>query len=171
MSKPTKWLCVQRNSDQPGHLPSLISLRSALDGWLRTQAFFMWTAKTLIRLGGCPGWSESLLGTHSFCWFCHVAAHIPLRISCWWLYQLDMTEVVEYGYKMSQNTTKPSKWSVCLVNSQISLDIGYPGWSESSLGTQLILLGLSSSSYCCTKVWYKFLRLAAHLAARLSRLS
>ena len=24
-------------------------------------------AKTLIRLGGCPGWSESSLGTHSFC--------------------------------------------------------------------------------------------------------
>ena len=30
----------------------------------------MRTAKTLIRLGWCPGWSESLLGTHSFCWFC-----------------------------------------------------------------------------------------------------
>ena len=27
-------------------------------------------------LGGCPGWSESSLGAHSFCWFCHVAAHI-----------------------------------------------------------------------------------------------
>ena len=25
----------------------------------------MWTAKTLIRLGGCPGWSESLLGAHA----------------------------------------------------------------------------------------------------------
>ena len=39
-------------------------------------AFFMWTAKTLIRLGGCPGCSESSLGTHSFCWFCHVVAHL-----------------------------------------------------------------------------------------------
>ena len=36
----------------------------------------MRTAKTLIRLGECPGWSESLLGAHSFCWFCHVAAHL-----------------------------------------------------------------------------------------------
>ena len=41
------------NSDQPGHC----------------------TAKTLIRLGGCPGWSESSLGAHSFCWFCRVQAH------------------------------------------------------------------------------------------------
>ena len=28
-----------------------------------------------IRLGGCPGWSETLLGAQSFCWFCHEAAH------------------------------------------------------------------------------------------------
>ena len=34
------------------------------------------TAKTLIRLGGCPGWSEPSLGAQSFCWFCHEAAHI-----------------------------------------------------------------------------------------------
>ena len=32
--------------------------------------------KTLIRLGRCPGWSESSLGAHSFCWFYHVMAHI-----------------------------------------------------------------------------------------------
>ena len=34
------------DSDQPGHSLSLISLRCALNGQLRTQAFFMWTAKT-----------------------------------------------------------------------------------------------------------------------------
>ena len=38
----------------------------------------MRTAKTLIRLGGCPGWSESSLGTQSLYWFCHVAAHRSL---------------------------------------------------------------------------------------------
>ena len=32
-----------------------LSLRCALNGWIRTQAFFTRTAKTLIRLGGCPG--------------------------------------------------------------------------------------------------------------------
>ena len=77
MTKLTKWLCVQRwlrsawasaQSDQ--------SLRCALNWKLRTQAFFMRTAKTLIRLGGCPGWSESSLGALSFCWFCHVATQI-----------------------------------------------------------------------------------------------
>ena len=39
----------------------------------------MRTAKTLIRLGGCPGWSESSLGAQSLCWFCHVAAHVNSR--------------------------------------------------------------------------------------------
>ena len=58
MTKPTKCDSVpSEDSDQPGHLPSLISLHCALSGYLRTQAFFMWTAKALIRLGRCPGWS------------------------------------------------------------------------------------------------------------------
>ena len=76
MTKPTKWHMRPAKTDQPGHPPSLISLRCALNGWLRTQAFFMRTAKNLIRLGGCPGWSESSLGAHSFYWFCHGAAHM-----------------------------------------------------------------------------------------------
>ena len=65
ITKPKKWVCAQRR------------LRSTwASAQLRTQAFFMRTAKTLIRLGECPGWSESSLGAHSFCWFCHVSAQI-----------------------------------------------------------------------------------------------
>ena len=30
----------------------------------------------------CPGWSESLLGTQSLCWFFHVAAHIIWMTLC-----------------------------------------------------------------------------------------
>ena len=41
------------------------SLRCALNGYLRTQGFYMRTAKTLVRLGGCSGWSESSLGAHA----------------------------------------------------------------------------------------------------------
>ena len=36
----------------------------------------MRTAKIMIRLGGCPGQSESSLGAQSFRWFCHEAAHL-----------------------------------------------------------------------------------------------
>ena len=66
----------QQNDCAPSEAQSDQSLRCALNGWLTTQAFFMRTAKTLIRLRGYKGWSESSLGAQSLCLFCHVAAHI-----------------------------------------------------------------------------------------------
>ena len=52
------------------------SLRCVLNVELKTQCFFIRTVTTLIRLGGCPGLSESSLGEHSFYWFCYVVAQI-----------------------------------------------------------------------------------------------
>ena len=80
MIKPTKWhtFAPSEDSDQPGHLPSLIRVfavrikkagvlsyplsaqRRLWSDWADAQA----DSKTLIRLGGCPGWSESSLGAH-----------------------------------------------------------------------------------------------------------
>ena len=52
------WLCTQRR------LRSAQSDQSSLcTQWVAKDPILMWTAKTLIRLGGCQGWSESLLGT------------------------------------------------------------------------------------------------------------
>ena len=82
VTKPAMWLCGQRRLRSAwASAQSDQSLRYALNGWLRVQAFFMQTAKTLIRLGGCPGWSESSLGAHSLCWFCHEVAHLSLFVS------------------------------------------------------------------------------------------
>ena len=65
--KTNKMTCApSENSDQPGHPLSLI----------RIITVCMKKAKTLIRLGGCPGWSESSPYAQTFCWFCHEAAHI-----------------------------------------------------------------------------------------------
>ena len=94
-------------SDQPGHSPSLIRVfavrmkkawvlsyplsaqRRLWSDWessLCAQWVAKDTAKTLIRLGGCPVWSESLLGAHSFCWFCHVEAQITMTLDLdFWL--------------------------------------------------------------------------------------
>ena len=57
--------------------------------WLESSLCALWGAKDpsflhvdredFIRIGGRPGWSESSLVAHSFCWFCHVAAHIFSR--------------------------------------------------------------------------------------------
>ena len=41
----------------------------------------MRTAKTLIRLAGCPCWSESSLGAQPFCWFYNVAAQMTVSSS------------------------------------------------------------------------------------------
>ena len=63
------------DSDQPGHPPSLISLRCPQEESLGLELPSERTAKTLIWLGGYQGWSESSLGAQSFCWFCYEAAH------------------------------------------------------------------------------------------------
>ena len=66
-----------KDSDQPGHPPSLIRVFAVgmKKAWVGPYLPIERTAKTLIRLGGCPGWSESSMCAHSFCWFCHEAAH------------------------------------------------------------------------------------------------
>ena len=46
--------CASAQSEQ--------SLRCPLIEQLRSQGFFIRTAKTLIRMGGCPAWFESSLG-------------------------------------------------------------------------------------------------------------
>ena len=76
MTKPTKWVCAQRRlrsawasaqSDQ-----NLFTVRMKKPWSLAIKR----TPNTLIRLGRCPGWSESSLGAQSLCWFCHVPAQI-----------------------------------------------------------------------------------------------
>ena len=57
----TAWASAQ--SDQ--------SLRCPHEESLFPQLPIEHTANALIRLGGCPGWSEASLGIHAFCWFCH----------------------------------------------------------------------------------------------------
>ena len=71
-------MCAQRRlNSASASAQSNQDLRCALNRKLRTQGFFIRTAKSLIRLDGCPGWSESSLGAHSFCWFCRAAAQKP----------------------------------------------------------------------------------------------
>ena len=80
MTKPTMWLCAQRRlrsawasaqSDQSLRCPHE-------ESWVPKLPIER-TAKSLIRLGGCPVWSESSLGAQSFYWCCHEAAHFLLH--------------------------------------------------------------------------------------------
>ena len=73
--KTNKMACApSEDTDQPGHPPSLNSLRcphdESLDPWLPIER----TAKTLIRSAQSY---LSLRWAHMpFCWFCHEAAHM-----------------------------------------------------------------------------------------------
>ena len=76
MTKPTKWGAPSEDSDKPGYPLSLIRVFAVRMKKAWVLSYPLSAQRRLIRLGGCPGWSESLLGTHLFCWFCHVAAHL-----------------------------------------------------------------------------------------------
>ena len=93
------------------------------------------TAKTLIRLGECPDWPESSLGTKvillilssggSKCFF------LLIRVSA---VRLKQTWVLSYPLSAQRRLIRLGE---C------------PGWSESSLGTEVILLFLSSGGSTC----------------------
>ena len=75
MSKPTKWhVPPAKTQISLGIRPvwSVFAVRMK-KAWV--LSYPLSTQQRLIRLGGCPGWSESSLGTQSFCLFCHVATH------------------------------------------------------------------------------------------------
>ena len=75
--KTNKMTCTPGDdSDEPGRPPSLIRVSADRMNKLPIERL----AKTLIRLNGCSGWSESSLGSHSDCWFCPGAAKIILFV-------------------------------------------------------------------------------------------
>ena len=77
--KTNKMACApSEDSDQPGHPPSLIRIFAVRMKKPWVLSYPLSAQRRLIRLGECPGWSESSLGAHSFCWFFHVVA----KISC-----------------------------------------------------------------------------------------
>ena len=64
-----------RLGKRPPSLIRVFAVRMKKDWVLRNT---LSAQRRLIRLGGCPGWSESSQGAQSFCWFCHEAAHISI---------------------------------------------------------------------------------------------
>ena len=72
------------DSDQPGHPPSLIWVFAVRMKKAWVLSYPLSVQRRLIRLGRCPGWSESSLGAQSLCWFCHVAAQTWFTFTfCW----------------------------------------------------------------------------------------
>ena len=57
------------DSDQPGHPPSLIRVFAVRMKKAWVLSYPLSAQRRLIRLGGCPGWSESSLGARQNVWF------------------------------------------------------------------------------------------------------
>ena len=90
---------ASEDSDQSGHPPSLIRVFAVRMKKAWVLSYLLSAQRSLIRLGECPGWSESSLGAHSFCWFCHVAAHlcdVALKCHC------DVDAFVRCGLSLNQ---------------------------------------------------------------------
>ena len=63
--KTNKMTCApSQDSDPPGNPPSLIRVFVVRMKNLWALNYLLSAVKTLISLGGCPGWSESSLGAH-----------------------------------------------------------------------------------------------------------
>ena len=63
--KTNKMTCApSENSDQPGHPTSLIRVFAVRMKTHWVLGYPLNAQRRLIRLGGCPGWSESSLGAH-----------------------------------------------------------------------------------------------------------
>ena len=74
----------------------------------------MRTAKTLIRLGRCPGWSESSLGAQPQCWFCHEAAQLTVASMCLWC----LFRIYLKNHETTFNSTESAK--NCLLERTIA---------------------------------------------------
>ena len=69
--------------DQPGHPPSLIRVFAVRmkKPWVLSYplsapiSYPLSGCQSIRPVWGCPVWSETSLGAHSFCWFCPVVAH------------------------------------------------------------------------------------------------
>ena len=63
--QPHMTCAPSEDSDQPGHPPSLISVFAVRKKKAWVLSYPLSAHWRLIRLGGCPGWSESSLGAHA----------------------------------------------------------------------------------------------------------
>ena len=121
----------------------------------------MRTAKSLIRLGGCPGWSVSSLSAQPFCWFCHVAAQIYYT---WATENSWQHPWLDYRKSGEPRRDKTNKMSVRPANTQISLGIR-PVWSESSLSAWR-KLGFLATQWAHSEDWSDWADAQADLSLR-----
>ena len=122
--------CVHNeDSDQPGHSPSLIRVFAVRMKKPWALSYPLSAQGKLIRLGGCPGWFESLLGASSFCWFCHVAGHmIKVPWNYWTILSVFRSILVSKHTPWKTQRNQPelglqtTKWCIAINFRKLSKD-------------------------------------------------
>ena len=105
------------DSDQPGHSPSLIRVFAVRMKKAWVLSYPLSAQRRLIRLVGCPGWSESSLCAQPHCWFCHIAAHYGCTPKLSIQYQTrgeeynENSDAMETGTSISHPRNWRSGWS------------------------------------------------------------
>ena len=111
MTKLTKWVCAQRRLRSAW--ASAQSDHSAVR--MKKPCVFSYP----LSAHWCPGWSESSLGAHSFCWFCHVGAHMQF-----WFYEKFCVSHRVVQYLIKHLTFR--KWYKNKDNNSFTLFTGVP---------------------------------------------
>ena len=109
------------DSDQPGHPPSLIRVFAVRMKKSGVLSYPLSAQRRLIRLGGCPGWSEPSLCAHPFCWFCHVAADMVkcacnYIVCCSIIMELEGIRVVSPTFPFAPESFRPLSLSPRVVS-------------------------------------------------------
>ena len=95
----------------------------------------MWTARILIRLGGCPGWSESSLGAHAI-----------LLVLSWG--GSDKGLSVEQPHKQPLDIARNIALCQKLLLNPYSVNVNWKSFAETG---QLCWLNWASAVYLCEK--------------------
>ena len=153
----------QRNECAPSEESDSLGIRPV---WSQSLLCAQWVAKdprflhadskTLIRLGGCPGWSESSLGAQPNCWFCHVVAQLCYNY-CKHGKKYEKWDIAQQNKPMRPAKTQISLGSykdprilhgACEDSEQTGRIC--PGWSEALLCTRYFVgFVMLQLKYCC----------------------
>ena len=76
MTKPTKWHVHPMKTQISLDIRAIWSVFVVRTKKAWVLSYPLSAQRRLIRMGGCPRWSETSLGAESFWWFCHEAAHL-----------------------------------------------------------------------------------------------
>ena len=129
VTKPTKWLCTQRRLRSAW--ASAQSDQSSLCAqWVaKDPSFLCADSDPSIRLGGCPGWSESSLGAHAILLVLSRGGSFMKNVSIHYVCVTDIElfiDIVLQQLKVGSTVCEPRHDKICLREFPTRPDPNWP---------------------------------------------